>query len=136
MHVLFAGIAGAIVIFIADGLMQRMPVVIMVRKEYEDFEGVKKWGREARPLLQKIVIMLIEGFFFAFAFALIRAGLSSNVVLATLQFWFLLAAVRIIPESMEFWHETNYPLQLIWLEAGMDAVSGLAVAFTFAFIIA
>jgi hypothetical protein len=37
---------------------------------------------------------------------------------------------------MEFWHETNYPLQLIWLEAGMDAVSGLAVAFTFAFIIA
>ncbi len=135
MNVLLAGLAGAIVIFIVDGLLQRIPLAVITRKEFESYEGVKKWEREARPLLQKILIILMEGFLFALAFAVVRGGFSTNVVFAAFQFWFVIATVRIIPEAVLFWHETNYPLPLIWLEVGMDSVTGLAAAFTYALII-
>ena len=135
MHLVLGGLAGAIVLFIVDGILQRVPLVMLTRKEFESYKGVKNLGKEDRPLIQKIVIMLIEGYLFAFAYFMIRAGLSQNTIVATLQFWFVLTAVRIIPEAMEFWHETYYPAPLIWLESGMDVVTSLAAAFTYAYII-
>lgn len=135
MSVILAGLAGAIVLFITDGLLQRIPYVAITKEEFAAFEGVKKWDKENRPLLQKTLIFLGEGFLFALAFAVVRNGLSDNAVFAALQFWFVIATVRILPESVEFWHETNYPPPLIRLEAGMDAVTGLAAAFTYSLFI-
>ena len=135
MHIVFAGLAGAIVLFIVDGLLQRVPIVMITRKEFESFEGMKKWGKENKPLVNKVLIFLAEGFLFAFAYAIMRSGFSTNTIAAALQFWLVMTALRIIPESLEFWNETNYPVPLIWLEAGMDTVTCLAAAFTYAMII-
>ncbi len=135
MNVLIAGLAGGIVLFRVDGLLLRLPYVVVTKEEFEGTEGAKRWGRESRPLFQKILVFLAEGFLFAFAFAIMRNGLPDNAVLAALLFWFVILALRIIPEAGEFWLETDYPLPLILLEAGMDVVTGLAAAFTYALII-